>query len=324
MLNAGVDSRHQLISLADLLDSSYQDIYAPAGVGLQRSGVTEQFLSDADHYHEQYFNVELWSHYLHSAMAMLPRETSPPANVLDVGTGSGNTIFPVLRAFPNAEIVACDVSPQLLRILRRALGDDAARVHLLCLDLNHPWFVPDTFDLAIGGAILHHLYEPDRLVAEVFRAVRPGGSLVFFEPFEQGHSILMMFYKEVLRLAVHQRSIDPRILDLARAQVKELSLRLGTQKPPALYEGVDDKWLFTESYFKSLGREIGAREVLVKPLNTGLFLETQVRTHLNIGLSLGPDDAPAWFWDIVDDIESCFSETFRSTLVMEGSVVLLK
>jgi ubiquinone/menaquinone biosynthesis C-methylase UbiE len=237
--NAGLGDRHRLVSLAGLLDESYRDIFAPADAGLQRSGVTEQFLTEADHYHEQYFNVELWSHYLSVAMTLLPTGAPPPATVLDVGTGSGNTIFPVLQAFPEAEVVACDVSPQLLRILARALGEDASRVQLLCLDLNQPWFERNTFDLAIGGAILHHLFEPNRLVAEVFRAVRPGGALIFFEPFEQGHALLIMLYKEILRLAPHERSINPRILQLCSSQITELSLRLGTEKPPERYEGVD-------------------------------------------------------------------------------------
>jgi len=325
LLNAGVDDRYELVSLAGLLGESYGDIFAPAGAELQHSGVTEQFLEDAEDYHEKYFNVDLWSHYLHSAMELLPSGTRPPTTVLDVGTGSGNTIFPVLRTFPHAEVVACDVSPQLLRILKRALGGDKNRVQLLCLDLNLPWFRPDTFDLAIGGAILHHLFEPDRLVKEVFRAVRPGGTLIFFEPFEQGHSILMVFYKEILRLADHEKpKIDPDILRLCRSQVDELTMRLGTDKPPEVYEGVDDKWLFTESYLRSLGDDIGARDVRVKPLNSSKFLEVQVTTHLRLGVDLQPKDAPEWFWDVLSDIQSCFSESYRSSLVMEGSIVFLK
>jgi SAM-dependent methyltransferase len=322
--NAGLDRRHQLVSLADLLDESYRDIFAPAESGLQRSGVSSLFLAEGEQYHEQYFNLEYWSNLLSSAMALLPSGMPAPTTVLDVGTGSGNTIFPMLRTFSDAEIVACDVSPQLLRILSRALGEDAARVHLLCLDLNQPWFVPDTFDLAIGGAILHHLFEPDRLVAEVFRAVRPGGAVIFFEPFEQGHSILMMFYKEILRLARHQRSVNPQILQLCRAQITNLSMQLGTDKPRERYEGIDDKWLFTESYLRSLGREIGASEVIVKPLNSGKFLEDLVRTHLRLGVDLAPTDAPRWFWDVVQDIQSCFSDSYLSSVVVEGSIVFLK
>jgi hypothetical protein len=134
----------------------------------------------------------------------------------------------------------------------------------------------------------------------------------------------MVFYKEILRLAPYESEINPDILRLCHSQVAELTMRLGTDKLPEVYDGVDDKWLFTEPYLRSLGTELRARDVLIKPLNGSLFLEDQVKTHLRLGVGLGPSDAPRWFWDVLQDIQSSFSDSYRSSLVMEGTIVFLK
>jgi len=39
-----------------------------------------------------------------------------------------------------------------------------------------------TFDLIAAGEVLEHLYDPDRLLAEAHRALRPGGSLLITTP----------------------------------------------------------------------------------------------------------------------------------------------
>lgn len=92
---------------------------------------------------------------------------------LDVGTGAGALAFalaPLVR-----EVVGLDPVPELLELARaRALpntefleGDGTALP------------IPDgTFDLAGTHRTLHHVGQPERIVAELARVTRPGGGVL--------------------------------------------------------------------------------------------------------------------------------------------------
>jgi len=50
----------------------------------------------------------------------------------------------------------------------------------------------------MGGAILHHLLNPEKAIKGAYRALKKGGYAIFFEPFENGNSILELAYSEIL------------------------------------------------------------------------------------------------------------------------------
>ncbi|TMH04634.1 MAG: class I SAM-dependent methyltransferase, partial [Betaproteobacteria bacterium] len=107
-----------------------------------------------------------------------------PSLIIDIGSGSGNSVIPLADLFPDANIVATDISPQLLAILRDFLSkrDDAknseggeGRFALVCVDAAEANYLPGVADLAVGAAILHHILEPAKVLASCHRALKPGG-----------------------------------------------------------------------------------------------------------------------------------------------------
>src|SRR5436305_11771725 len=106
-----------------LLDLGSQDealagILTPrSALGAAKVGVTAQFLDRADEYHRAYLNVEYWRFLLANAFAAIGA-IDEPALIIDIGSGSGNSVIPIADRFPAARIVAVDISPQLLAILR--------------------------------------------------------------------------------------------------------------------------------------------------------------------------------------------------------------
>ena len=54
---------------------------------------------------------------------------------------------------------------------------------MACADAMLDVFVPESFDLVTGAAILHHLIDPSRALVAAHRALKPGGFAMFFEPF---------------------------------------------------------------------------------------------------------------------------------------------
>src|SRR5208282_1733333 len=97
---------------------AFADIYTPTSFhGATKVGVTAQFLENAEQYHRSYFDTGYWEFLLGNALAAAGNPEAP-ARIIDIGSGSGNSVIPLADRFPRAEIAATDISPQLLVILR--------------------------------------------------------------------------------------------------------------------------------------------------------------------------------------------------------------
>ncbi|MFE3139935.1 class I SAM-dependent methyltransferase [Streptomyces scopuliridis] len=106
-----------------------------------------------------------------------------PRRILDLGSGTGAGTLALVQRFEEAEVTALDISPHLLRRLgdkARDLGV-ADRVRTVQADLDAEWPALDAVDLVWASASLHHMADPDRALAHVFAALRPGGLLAVAE-----------------------------------------------------------------------------------------------------------------------------------------------
>ena len=102
------------------------------------------------------------------------------ANVLDFGAGIGNSIPYVRKYFPSARLVCLDPSRRSLEVAERRFNDMARYAHYDGGDIPFP---ADHFDIAYAMCVFHHIDHGDhiRLLRELLRVVRPGGSLFIFE-----------------------------------------------------------------------------------------------------------------------------------------------
>jgi len=97
------------------------------------------------------------------------------SRVLEIGCGTG--MFTAAFAESGAEIVAVDLSPDLLAI---AAQRQLTRVRFVqssfedC-EMDRP------FDAVIGSSVLHHL-NIERALPRIFELLKPGGRLSFAEP----------------------------------------------------------------------------------------------------------------------------------------------
>lgn len=93
---------------------------------------------------------------------------SAPARILDVGTGSGVIALSLARRFPDAEIVAIDISAEALALAREnARRLDQDRVRFLESDLLAA--AEDTFDLIVANLPYVSTQDRAELAAEVRR-----------------------------------------------------------------------------------------------------------------------------------------------------------
>ena len=129
-------------------------------------------------------DAEVMSEQLHAVRTDIETlADSPVRSILDLGAGTGSGSFGLLRHFTDAHVLAIDASEEMLERLRRSaqqlgLSD---RVSTVCADLDQTVPGPGGADLAWASASLHHLADPDRTLAQLAAAIRPGGLLVVIE-----------------------------------------------------------------------------------------------------------------------------------------------
>ena len=304
-------------------DALLRGIFMPRSErGTRKRGVTAQFLENAAEYDAHYSNLEHFRTLLDNAIARL--RPLDPKVILDIGSGSGNSVFPLLDIFPDAFVLATDISPQLLAILRDRLEsrpEYRGRYALACLDASNEHYRAGVFDLAVGAAILHHIIEPERVVRACERALRPGGAAVFLEPFEMGHAVLGLAYGAIVDEAT-RRGENSRGLALLRHLSADYAVRRRGNTDPR-FDELDDKWMFTRSFFEAFVEAGAWDRCHVDPIHVAMSpLSDQTRNTLRLVLDADTTALPPWAWETLAGYETAFSLDARRDLVFEGAVVM--
>lgn len=108
---------------------------------------------------------------------MLSSHLRPEMTVLELGCGTGYFTSELVRS--GAEIVAIDVSPDLLQIARAQHSAPNVRYELQnAYALSYP---DASFDSVVGSSVLHHL-EIQPALREIHRVLKPNGEIFFTEP----------------------------------------------------------------------------------------------------------------------------------------------
>ena len=109
------------------------------------------------------------------AKALAAQCVAPAHKVLDVAAGNGN--FALAAARLGASVTASDVTPHMVELGRDRSVSEGHRVQWLEADAEALPFDDGTFDVAasVFGAVFAP--RPDRVASELFRVVRPGGTV---------------------------------------------------------------------------------------------------------------------------------------------------
>ena len=108
---------------------------------------------------------------------MLSSHLKPGMTVLELGCGAGYFTQELARS--GADIIAIDVSPELLEIARTKCSSQNVEYQIQnAYALSYSEAV---FDSVVGSSVLHHL-EIEEALRDIYRVLKPRGSIYFTEP----------------------------------------------------------------------------------------------------------------------------------------------
>jgi SAM-dependent methyltransferase len=315
--------RQPLVDLA-IERREFAGVLTPADeAGAARLGVDHVFLENAEAYYRKYQSFEYWRSLIRQA-TQRAGITDADA-IVEFGCGFGNSTLPLLDLFPRAHVVATDISPNLLAILNRLLAARglSERCVAVAMDAQKDYVRPESADLVVGSAILHHLVEPAPFVAQAMRLLRPGGAAIFFEPFEGGHAVFRLMCQEIVREAGRRDDNSPAVR-LARWVVTGFAPQIFREALPG-WQSRNDKWMFPRSVIDDMARNAGAT-LTVYPLHES---EGQFRQQFTYMMQShrGDDPAgvPSWMDEIFDRYDrEAFSPQMLKDLAMEGCIIFGK
>jgi len=195
---------------------------------------------------------------------LIARQPRPPLSgrkaprILEIGCGTGALTRATRALFPDAEIVATDLAPEMVALAERG-GDVGAR--FLVMDGEAPAFDGPWFDLIISSLAFQWFTDLPCALDRLYGLLRPGGSLMF-------------------------ATMARRSFAQWRAAHEAQGLAAGTPLYPAaedlraMLARYDDAFLFEEDYVQDFG---GARGLLAHLKGIGATVPVEGRAPLTPG-----------------------------------------
>ena len=98
---------------------------------------------------------------------------SPGDTVLDLGAGTGDLAFEVIRRHPGAFVVASDFTAEMVLVGRQRR--DGSKVAWVIADAMNLPFAGECADAVVSGYLLRNVPDVDQTLWEQHRALKPGG-----------------------------------------------------------------------------------------------------------------------------------------------------
>ncbi|MGI9414359.1 MAG: class I SAM-dependent methyltransferase, partial [Hyphomicrobiales bacterium] len=95
-----------------------------------------------------------------------------PQDLLDIGSGRGAFLWPLLDGFPHLPVTATDLLDHRLAMLEAVRDGGIDRLSVHGVSVTDLTFEDDSFDVATVLEVLEHLDRPEQAVRELVRVAR--------------------------------------------------------------------------------------------------------------------------------------------------------
>ncbi len=127
--------------------------------------------------------VRLTSRLYHRVVEDLALIQLGAGKVLDAGTGPGTLARDIARNIPQLQVYGIDLSEDMIELARERAKHEGVeeRVHFDIGNIGHLPYPDRTFDQVVSTISMHHWYELDQPLRELYRVLRPGGRLWIYD-----------------------------------------------------------------------------------------------------------------------------------------------
>ena len=103
--------------------------------------------------------------------------------VLDAGTGPGTLVRELARSLPELQVYGIDLSEDMIGLARAHASREQLeeRVHFESGDVAHLPYPDQSFDVVVSTISMHHWFELEQPLRELYRVLRPGGRLWIYD-----------------------------------------------------------------------------------------------------------------------------------------------
>jgi ubiquinone/menaquinone biosynthesis C-methylase UbiE len=164
--------------------------------------------------------------------AIPPLRSARPQRILDVACGTGRTLAQLRAAFPDAELIGLDLSPYYLEEARSVVGDD---VDLVQGNAEAMPMEDASVDAIVSVYLFHELPRNARrrVMAEMFRVLRPGGRLVLLDSVQCSDAEEIVYFLERFQAELHEPFYRDYIRDDLASALRETGFDVQIEGGPA-------------------------------------------------------------------------------------------
>ncbi len=145
-----------------------------------------------------------------------------PNRILDIGCGSGFLAGLIRKELPDIEIHGVDFSIEALKRCK-----NLSQVYCVDLEQSHLPFKGEVFDLIICTEVLEHLFQPERVVAEIHRLLTINGIGIITVPnFSFWRFRLQSLFGKVPNIVSHPGHFQVFNLELLRKLINKFSIQI--------------------------------------------------------------------------------------------------
>ena len=139
-------------------------------------------------------------------MGSVAKSQKPPFRIWDIGTGSGCIAIALAKQFPDAEVIAFDVSEEALQIAKENAESHGAKVTFVHDDVLHPTsdFFSQPVDLVVSNP--PYVCDSERAAMEA-NVLDWEPETALFVPDDDP----LRFYRKILELAKKQLNPDGQV-----------------------------------------------------------------------------------------------------------------